>query len=153
VNTKGLHMTKFLREDRPVLTVDTIVLDSTKKILLVSRKNPPYGWALPGGLVDHGEFVEAAAIRELQEETGLIAGSVTFFLIADNPRKRDSRFHAVSLVYHVPYFTGTAKAADDAKEVGWFEYKDILELDIVFDHKDTIKRFYIEHVDLSEFNA
>lgn len=129
-------------KERPVLTVDALVYNQTNKtLLLVKRKNPPHGWALPGGLMDVGETVEDAVKRELKEETNLIANSVKFFRIMSDP-ERDPRFHAVSIVYYIESFSGTAKAADDAKDVGWFGYDDIRGLAIAFDHRNIIDSFF-----------
>ncbi|MFA6345206.1 MAG: NUDIX hydrolase, partial [Syntrophales bacterium] len=55
----------------PVPTVDVIVEVEAKGIVLIRRRNPPHGWAIPGGFVDYGESLEAAAVREAREETGL----------------------------------------------------------------------------------
>lgn len=126
--------------DRPILTVDAIVVKGNQ-FLLVKRKNPPHGWALPGGLVDLGETVETAVVRELREETCLDAVDIKFMTIMSNPT-RDPRFQAVSAVFIINAFTGEAKAADDAKEVGWYSYDTILEKeDIAFDHKDILKLY------------
>ena len=55
----------------PVPTVDIIIETEGEKIVLIQRKNPPFGWALPGGFVDYGESLEEAAVREAREETSL----------------------------------------------------------------------------------
>ena len=58
----------------PTPTVDIIIelVDrSQRPIILIERKNPPFGWAIPGGFVDYGESVETAAVREAEEETGV----------------------------------------------------------------------------------
>ena len=143
-NIKSLISTaSLLFNSRPVLTVDTICKkfeNGKLKCLLIKRKNPPYGWALPGGIMESGETAEAAALRELKEETGLI-GSVddlTFVTIRSTPN-RDSRFHAVSLVYLLSSFKGEPCAADDATTLGWFTLKEMEELEIAFDHRTLIQ--------------
>lgn len=135
---------------KPILTVDALVMNlmphgdgMMTKFLLIKRKNPPEGYALPGGLVDIGETVENAVVRELREETSLIADvdDVDLFCVRSEP-DRDPRFHAVSLVYVIMKFGGEVKAADDAKEAGWFTYNEIQELPMAFDHKDIIQKYY-----------
>ena len=60
------------RHRNPVLTVDIIIEFQDQGLVLIERANPPRGWALPGGFVDYSESLEAAAIREAREETGLM---------------------------------------------------------------------------------
>ena len=81
----------------PYLTADTII-EYAGGIVLIERKFPPLGWALPGGFVDYGEKVEVAAIREAKEETNLDLEDVKFFTLRSNP-KRDKRFHIVTCVF------------------------------------------------------
>lgn len=125
---------------RPLLTVDALVSNEDNKILLIKRKNPPHGWALPGGFVDYGETVETAVVRELLEETGLTANSISLFDVFSEP-KRDPRSHTVSIAYDIQGWQGTPKAADDAKEVGWFTLEEVNNMEIAFDHKDIINHF------------
>ena len=121
------------------VTVDIIVLDyEQNKILLIQRKNGPYKgmWALPGGFVDENEDLEAAARRELKEETSIVVAQLTQIKAFGKPG-RDPRQHTVSIG-----FAGVAsknvlvKAADDAKEAKWFDRKDLPEL--AFDHDEII---------------
>jgi 8-oxo-dGTP diphosphatase len=83
-----------------------------RPIALIRRKNPPHGWALPGGFVDVGERVEAAAIREAWEETRLDVTLTTLLGCYSDPR-RDARGHTASLVY-VAEACGRPEACDDA---------------------------------------
>jgi ADP-ribose pyrophosphatase YjhB (NUDIX family) len=141
-------------QSRPIVTVDAIVtkvIGFTSKFLLIKRKNPPHGWALPGGLVDYGETVETAVVRELREETGLEAtiDDLEFFHVSSD-RQRDPRFHSVSLAYEILDFKGEAKAADDAKECGWFTYDEIKNLEMAFDHREIITKFWKQLLDAAE---
>lgn len=108
-------MSKSFRPVTPLLTVD-IIIEMTDlpdhPVVLIERKNPPHGWALPGGFVDVGETVEAAAIREAREETCLNVTLTELLGIYSNP-ERDSRGHTVSAVY-VATASGKARAQDDA---------------------------------------
>ncbi len=86
-----------------------------RPILLIERKNPPPGWALPGGFVDYGETVEAAAIREAREEVSLEVELIEQFHVYSDPN-RDERKHTLSVVF-MAIAQGTPRAADDAKKL------------------------------------
>ncbi len=124
----------------PFPTVDIIIEMGEDKILLIKRKNPPYGWALPGGFVDYGESLEAAAIREAEEETSLKV-ELECQLGAYSDPDRDPRFHTISVVFVARVLQGSPMAADDAKEVGIFG-KDNLPEDLAFDHGKILKDYF-----------
>ncbi|OGH99962.1 MAG: hypothetical protein A2Y25_02455 [Candidatus Melainabacteria bacterium GWF2_37_15] len=127
------------------LTVDILIFskidraDRGIKLLLVKRKNPPFQnkWAIPGGFVDYDEELETAAMRELEEETGVKDVSLkqlhTFGKIGRDPRGR-----TVSVVYmaFVDAEQVKIKAGDDAKEAQWFDINKLPEL--AFDHQEII---------------
>lgn len=118
----------------PSLTVDIIIqLDDpdNHSILLIKRKNPPHGWALPGGFVDAGERLEQAAMREAKEETSLEVTLSTLLGCYSDP-SRDPRSHTVSAVY-IATARGTAQAADDATEVAWVDPANP-QRELAFDH-------------------
>ena len=122
----------------PIPTVD-IIIELKGRIVLVRRKNPPEGWALPGGFVDYGETLETAAIREAKEETGLDIELIRQFHTYSDPQ-RDPRHHTITTVY-VAEAQGTATAGDDAGEVAIFK-KDELPEKIVFDHNEILKDYF-----------
>jgi len=122
----------------PLPTVD-LIIEYNGGIILIKRKNPPYGWALPGGFVDYGESLEAAAVREAKEETGLDVELIRQFHAYSEPG-RDPRFHTVTIVY-IARAVGLAKAGDDAAEVGVFT-RDVLPVDIAFDHRDILMDYF-----------
>ncbi len=129
-----------MREHKnPLPTVDLIIEHGDGGIVLIKRKNPPHGWALPGGFVDYGESLEAAAVREAKEETGLDVELVRQFHAYSDPR-RDSRFHTITVVY-VARAEGTPRAGDDAAGVGVFT-RDSLPEDIAFDHRDILRDYF-----------
>lgn len=124
--------------NNPLPTVDIIIRYETG-IVLVKRKNPPLGWALPGGFVDYGESLEDAAVREAKEETGLDVRLVRQFHTYSAP-DRDLRFHTISTVY-VGDGDGALMAGDDAKEAVIFN-ESTLPGNIVFDHKDILEDYF-----------
>ena len=128
----------------PSPTVDIIVelVDRPHRpIVLIERKNPPYGWAIPGGFVDYGESMETAACREAQEETGLNVTLVEQFHVYSDP-KRDPRQHTISLVF-IATATGIPEAADDAQHLEVFDLWQ-LPKSLCFDH-DRVLQDYLAY--------
>ena len=120
--------------ETPKLTVDIIVelIDRpARPILLIERKNPPHGWALPGGFVDVGESLEQAAVREAAEEISLPVKLITLLGCYSDPA-RDPRSHTVCAVYTAEA-SGEPQAADDAANVQIFLPED-LPSPLAFDH-------------------
>jgi ADP-ribose pyrophosphatase YjhB (NUDIX family) len=122
----------------PIPTVD-IIIELKGGVVLIKRKNPPDGWALPGGFVDYGETLEYAAAREAKEETGLDIKLIRQFHTYSDPR-RDPRHHTITTVY-VAKAQGAAIAGDDAKEAGVFQ-KEALPDKIAFDHKEILNDYF-----------
>jgi 8-oxo-dGTP diphosphatase len=120
----------------PLLTVDTLILYEGK-IVLIKRRNPPYRdhFALPGGFVEVGETVEAAAAREAKEETGLDIKLVKLLGVYSDP-SRDPRGHTVSVCF-LATGSGNLKAGSDAKDIKLSCIKEIPEL--AFDHNKIIE--------------
>lgn len=125
-----------MKFETPALAVDVIV-EIEGKVVLIERKYPPHGWALPGGMVDIGEKLENAAIRELKEETGLDVTLEALLSVYSDP-KRDERRHVVSAVF-VGQAEGVPCAADDAKNAGLFGLDELPTL--AFDHKDILEDY------------
>ncbi len=119
----------------PLLTVDAVIIYKGK-IVLIKRKNPPYKdqFALPGGFVEVGETVEAAAVREAKEETGLDIELLCLLGVYSEP-SRDPRGHTVSVCF-LAKGSGTLKAGTDAKDIGIFGLNEIPKL--AFDHNKII---------------
>ncbi|HZZ79940.1 MAG TPA: NUDIX hydrolase [Gemmataceae bacterium] len=126
---------------RPAVTVDIVVVtrEAKPRVLLICRKHPPFQgfWAIPGGFVDMEETLEAAARRELHEETGIKVGTLAQLHTFGDP-ERDPRGRTVSVVYvtRVHASQVDAVAGDDAAEVGWFSLARPPKL--AFDHRDIL---------------
>lgn len=119
----------------PFPTVDIIIEVPGRGIVLIERKNPPLGWALPGGFVDYGESLETAAAREAREETGLELENLRQFRAYSDPG-RDPRHHTITNVF-AAVGRGTPKAADDARSLAVFPL-DALPETLAFDHARII---------------
>ena len=120
----------------PLPTVDVIIETEPGTVVLIRRRNPPHGWALPGGFVDYGERLEDAARREAKEETGLDVTLGRQFHTYSDPR-RDPRHHTITTVY-LGKAEGTPVGADDAVEARVFSL-DALPTPLCFDHGDILE--------------
>jgi ADP-ribose pyrophosphatase YjhB (NUDIX family) len=120
------------------LAVDCIILVEGR-VLLIHRRNPPLGWALPGGFVEYGETVEDAVRREMKEETGLELEDLRQFRVYSDPA-RDPRGHMVSVVFAARGL-GKPEAGDDADRYRLIDLNDIPEPELVFDHAQILRDF------------
>lgn len=127
----------------PVPTVDIIIeteVSGEKGIVLIYRKNPPHGWAIPGGYVDYGESFESCAVREAFEETALKVKLLRQFHTYSDPL-RDERQHNISTVFIAKAESGEPKASSDAEKIGVFT-KETLPRPIVFDHPGILEDYF-----------
>ena len=136
-------MTYTYKYPKPSVTVDCVVfgLDNAQqlKVLLIQRGIAPYqdSWALPGGFVRLDESIEAAAVRELQEETGIdkvfLEQLYTFGEVDRDPRDRIITVAYYALINISEYIV---QAQTDAKNVEWFSVKELP--DLAFDHQKIL---------------
>ncbi len=131
------HQTTRYRN--PVPTVD-ILISYEGGIVLIERLNPPPGWALPGGFVDYGESLEAAAVREAREETGLEVELTGQFHTYSDP-KRDPRQHTISTIFTAIGRGGQLQAGDDAGKAIVYR-PDNLPKNIAFDHRRILEDYF-----------
>ena len=122
----------------PLITVDALI-EIDGGIILIKRKNPPYGWAIPGGFVDYGETLEEAVVREAKEETCLDINIIRQFHTYSDPG-RDPRHHTVTTMF-IASATGTPRAEDDAQDIGIFT-RDTLPEDMAFDHRQVLEDYF-----------
>lgn len=122
----------------PVPTVDLIIEIDGHGIVLIDRKNPPLGWALPGGFVDYGESLEDAAVREAREETGLEVELTGQFRAYSDPA-RDPRRHTITNVF-LARAKGRPQASDDAARADVFD-PEHLPSPLAFDHRRILEDY------------
>ena len=129
----------------PQIAVDAIIelrdrepVNGLYPIVLIERKNSPYGWAIPGGFVDVGESLENACRREMMEETTL-AVTLDVLLGCYSDPSRDPRGHTITPVY-IAHASGEPMAADDAAALRLFEPTDI-DVPLAFDHARILEDY------------
>lgn len=119
----------------PKPTVD-VIIEHDGGVVLIRRANPPAGWAIPGGFVDEGEPVEAAALREMEEETSLQVRLDDLLYVYSDPR-RDPRHHTLTTVFIGHVVAGSLGAGDDAADAQVFSPRELPD-EMAFDHRDVI---------------
>lgn len=127
----------------PAVTVDGVVFgydETDLKVLLIQRDQGPFRgkWALPGGLVGPNESLEAAVLRELEEEAGIRKLYLEQLYTFGEPG-RDPRERVISVAYYalVKLVDHTVRAASDARNVAWFPVADLPPL--AFDHEEILE--------------
>ncbi len=128
-----------MRPKTPELTVDAVIEVENQGVVLIERKYPPAGWALPGGFVDPGESLLQAVKREALEETGLEIEVLDLFHVYSRPW-RDPRGDTVSAVYWCGA-SGKPIGGDDAARAEVFS-EDSLPDNMAFDHEEILRQFF-----------
>jgi 8-oxo-dGTP diphosphatase len=130
--------TLVVKYSNPLPTADVVIYDKTLGIVLVRRRNPPLGMALPGGFIEEGETAEHAAVREMKEETGLDVSLLGILGVYSHPM-RDMRCHTLTTV-----FVGRAAhpeqlcAGDDAADAAFYPLHALPE-PLCFDHARVLE--------------
>jgi len=119
----------------PLATVD-VIIETDGGIVLIRRRNPPLGWALPGGFVDPGESVAHAARREAKEETSLDVELTELLGVYSDPKRDPRGLYTISTVF-IGRASGRPVGADDAAEARVFP-PDAVPDDVTFDHPTII---------------
>ncbi len=114
---------------RPIVAASVAVFRAGE-VLLVKRAKPPFLWSLPGGQVEHGETLRAAALRELHEETGVEAHIVAQVEALEVMPHEAAGHHYVIVNFAARYLSGTASAASDAAAVAWVSADDLPAYDM-----------------------
>lgn len=124
----------------PSPTADVIIYDPDRGVVIIKRKNYPFGYAIPGGFIDEGEQAEAAAIREMKEETGLDVELTGVLGVSSRP-DRDPRGHTLTVVFiGKPLNPGSLRGGDDALDARFYPLDQIPE-PFAFDHAEILENF------------
>jgi len=138
-------MVKRLYPDHPVVGVGAIILKAGK-ILLEKRANHPARgqWTIPGGVVEVGESLESAVLRETEEETGLkgeIAGLIDVVDQVHLDKEGKIQYHYVIIDYIVRVQEGEPKAASDAADLKWIPTDEVESYDLT----PSFRRFFVKN--------
>ena len=128
----------------PLVGVGAIIIEGAR-VVLVKRAHPPLQaeWSIPGGVLEVGELVREAAVREAREETGLTVEPGELLGVYDrvlrNPEQR-VQYHYVLIDFLCRRVAGDLAAASDASEVRWFTREDLPALKLAPDTLDVIRK-------------
>ena len=130
--------------EHPLVGIGAIIIKD-ERVVLVKRAHPPIQgqWSIPGGVLEVGELVREAAVREAREETGLIVEPGELLGVYDrvlrDPEKR-VQYHYVLIDFLCRPIGGDLRAASDASEVCWFQPEDLPTLNLAEDTQEVIRR-------------
>jgi len=129
--------------DSPLVGVGAIII-ADGHVLLVKRGHPPLAgeWSIPGGLLEVGETLRQAAVREAREETGLVVETADLLGVYDRILRDEAHrtlYHYVLIDFLCRRVSGEAQAADDANEVRWFTPVEVRDLPLAEDTAEVIR--------------
>ena len=132
----------------PLVGVGAVIIENAR-VLLVKRAHPPLvaQWSIPGGVLEVGEMVREAAIREVREETGLIVEPGDLLGVYDRVlRNAEQRvqYHYVLIDFLCRPAGGELQAADDATEVRWYTCEELPVLRLAEDTLDVIRKGFAQ---------
>jgi ADP-ribose pyrophosphatase YjhB (NUDIX family) len=130
--------------ETPLVGVGAIIIEDSR-ILLVKRAHPPLQaqWSIPGGVLEVGELIREAAIREAREETGLIVDPAELLGVYDRvlrDQHQRVQYHYVLIDFLCCRVGGKLQAASDAAEVRWFTREELPALNLAEDTQDVIRK-------------
>ena len=141
----------------PLVGVGAVIIEDSienSRVLLVKRAHPPLQaqWSIPGGVLEVGELVREAAVREAREETGLIVEPADLLGVYDrvlrSPEQR-VQYHYVLIDFLCRRVAGDLAAASDAAEVRWFTRGELPALKLAEDTLDVIQKGFAKLADRS----
>jgi 8-oxo-dGTP diphosphatase len=135
---------KRLYPDQPIVGIGAVIVHEGKIVLEKRGNEPSKGkWSIPGGLVELGESLEHAVIREVKEETCLDVENPSLIDVVDNvdlDEKSKVKYHYVIIDYLVHVKNGTVQAASDAAELRWVPFDEVEKYDLT-----TSFRLFFRH--------
>jgi 8-oxo-dGTP diphosphatase len=128
----------------PLIGVGAVIIEDTR-VVLAKRAHPPLQaeWSIPGGVLEIGELVREAAVREAREETGLTVEPVELLGVYDRVLRDSSQrvqYHYVLIDFLCCRLAGELAAASDAAEVRWFTREELPQLRLAEDTVDVIRK-------------
>ena len=126
----------------PFVGVGAVIVQD-RRVLLIRRGQPPLlgEWSLPGGVLECGEALREATVREAREETGLVVETADMLGVYERVIRSDDgrvRYHYVLIDFLCRQLGGELKAGSDAAEVGWFRREELPALRLAFDANDVV---------------
>jgi 8-oxo-dGTP diphosphatase len=129
--------------DRPLVGVGAIIIEGDR-VVLIKRGHPPLAgeWSIPGGVLEVGETLRQAAVREAKEETGLTVEPGDLLGVFDRVLRDDAgriQYHYVLIDFLCRRIAGEPQPAGDAAEARWFKRDEVAQLRLAKDTAEVIR--------------